>query len=398
MGSPSSRRRRSSVIDLPTVQRHLQDGAVLEGMPDRIVAATAAHLTELGLIDVARVSFVRCSSPRDPDYPPPVRDCHGRIRVSGDDERGICPECGRDVDLSDPEKQRYEGIEIHVQNEGVMAYIASAAEEFGTPVHAKAGLLRFRSEPADVFLLVPELCHDEHRRRRDVAATDPTVVVTLEPSGPARVLPEPWLVRTTLAALVTRQADLKQLLHAAASQGRPTTLLNASVPIYAGGVRPIIARPPEVPPLRRFVLQISRDQAHVEGVLIASRKARAQLVVLQILAKHFMRSLLSMSDMTPSPLPTGKIADRLQRLTKKDEDRESVRKSINRLQDTIADRVQARGRTACRSRRRHSDHRVAGRGRSLRLPTAPGERSDRALPGLSRHLSERTSNCPGPAG
>jgi hypothetical protein len=87
------------------------------------------------------------------------------------------------------------------------------------------------------------------------------------------------------------------------------------------------------------VLQISRDQAHVEGILIASRKSRAQLLVLQILAKHFMRSLFSMSDMPSRPLPADKIADRLQRLTKKDEDRESVRRSVNRVQDTIADRI-----------------------------------------------------------
>ena len=212
--------------------------------------------------------------------------------------------------------------------------------EFGTPVRAGSGLLRFRTDPADVFVYVPELCHEEHYHRRDTATVNPTVVVTLEPSGPARVLPEPWLLRTTVAALVTGQASLTRLLQTAASQPRPTTLLNASMPLFAGGVRPIIAKPPERPPVRRFVLQIGRDQAHVEGVLIASRKSRAQLLALQILAKHFMRSLLSMSGMPSGPLPAGKIADRLQRLTKKDEDRELVRKSINRLQDTIADRIE----------------------------------------------------------
>lgn len=339
MGSLSSRRRRSSVTDLPTVQRLLQGGAVLEGMPDQIVATAAAHLTELGLIEAARVSFVCCSNPRDPDYPPPTRDCLGRIRVPADDDRGICPECGRDVDLSGFEKNCCEGLEIRINEGGVMAYVASAAMEFGTPVRAGAGLLRFRSDPTDVFLYVPELCDDEHHHRRDTATVNPTVVVTLEPSGPACVLPEPWLLRATVAALVTGQASLPRLLQMAASQPRPTTLLNASVPIFAGGVRPIIAKPPEGPPVRRFVLQISRDQAHVEGVLIASRKSPAQLLVLRILAKHFMRSLLSMSGMPSGPLPADKIADRLQRLTKKDEDPESVRKSINRLQDTIADRV-----------------------------------------------------------
>ena len=136
------------------------------------------------------------------------------------------------------------------------------------------------------------------------------------------------------------EVELKRLLRTAADQGRPTTLINASVPIYAGGARPIVARPPETPPLRQFVLRITHDQAHLEGVLIASRKAPAQLLVLQILAKHFMRSLISMTSMTPGLLSADHIADRLQRLTKKErEDRESVRKSINRLHDTIADRI-----------------------------------------------------------
>jgi hypothetical protein len=331
---PSSQPRRSFGIDARIVQRLLQDGAVLEEMPDPIVA----HLTELGLIEAAPISFVLCSNHRDADYPPPSRDCLGRIRVSADDDRGICPECGRDVDLSDSGKKRSEGLQIRINERGIMTYVASAAMEFGTPVQAGPGLLRFRTDPTDVFVYVPELCHEEHHHRRDTATVNPTVVVTLEPSGPARVLPEPWLLRTTVAALVTGQAGLTRLLQTAASQPRPTTLLNASVPLFAGGVRPLIAKPPERP-VRRFVLQISRDQAHVEGILIASRKSRAQLLILQILAKHFMRSLLSMSDMPSRPLPADKIADRLQRLTKKDEDRESVRRSINRVQDTIADRI-----------------------------------------------------------
>lgn len=135
MASRSSQPKRSSAIDVRAVQRLLQGGAVVNGMPDPTIAAAAAHLTELGLIEAASISFVRCSNPRDPDYPPPVRECYRRIRVPADDDRGICPECGRDVDLSDDsEKQRCESLEIHINEEGVMAYAASAATEFGTPV------------------------------------------------------------------------------------------------------------------------------------------------------------------------------------------------------------------------------------------------------------------------
>jgi hypothetical protein len=162
MASPSSQPRRSFGIDDRIVQRLLQDGAVLEEISDPIVA----HLTELGLIEAAPISFVLCSNPRDADYPPPARDCLGRIRVSADDDRGVCPECGRDVDLSDSEKKRRDGLQVQINERGVMTYVASAAMEFGTPVRAGSGLLRFRTDPTDVFVYVPELCHEEHHHRR----------------------------------------------------------------------------------------------------------------------------------------------------------------------------------------------------------------------------------------
>jgi hypothetical protein len=62
------------------LQRLLQDGVVLE-TPNEDLIGAAYELARLCLIDVANFDFVLCVNPRDDDFPPPQRDCRGRIWV-----------------------------------------------------------------------------------------------------------------------------------------------------------------------------------------------------------------------------------------------------------------------------------------------------------------------------
>jgi hypothetical protein len=221
-----------------------------------------------------------------------------------------------------------------------MKYIENLANNFESRARPDAGVLRFRADPEDILVCVPEFCVHREYLSQETIGLRPTVLVTVEPSGPGRLLPEPGLVHTTLAALVAGQVNLGRLLQAVSSRVRPPVSARASMPVYAGGVRPIVGAPTSPTSARRFALHVTREEARVEGVVVAGRKARVQLLLLQILAKHFMRSLSALSGEDPTPISLNGLTDRLQRITREEkQDRESVRKTINRLQETIQVRI-----------------------------------------------------------
>ena len=336
MASRSSRRRSGSGHDPAVLARLLQDGACLPA-PDKPVVAAADHLVALGLVDAHRGEFVLCANPRDDDFPPPQRGCQGRIWLRGGRDDDRCPECDRLVFPYDPPKHRYLGLQVRVCADGIMGYLAGLAAAFGAHSAPAPGVLRFRAEPDDVLICVAELCGNAHYLRLDTAAMRPTVLVTLEPAGPGRVLSEDWLLRTTLADVVAGKVSLPALLRRAVAQGPAQSRTSASLPIYTAGVRPVTPKPLHAsssPP--RLELEVTADEARVQGIVVADRRADIQLPIMQILWDELQRCFLAECSNELEPLRLEKIADELERRTQGERpDAETVRKAINRLQTKI---------------------------------------------------------------
>ena len=94
----------------------------------------------------------------------------------------------------------------------------------------------------------------------------PTVLITLEPAGPGRVLSEDWLLRATLAEIVAGKVSLPALLRRAVEQGPAQSLTSASPPIYAAGVRPGTPKPSHASRSSpRLELEVTPDEARVRG-------------------------------------------------------------------------------------------------------------------------------------
>ena len=336
MASRSSRPRSGSGHDPTVLARLLQDGACLPA-PDELVVAAADHLAALGLVDIQRSEFVLCANPRDDDFPPPQRDCQGRIwvREGRDDDR--CPECDRLVFPHDPPKRRYLALQVRVRPDGVMDYLSGLTAAVGEHSAPAPGVLRFRTEPDDVLICVAELCGDAHYLRLDTAAMRPTVLITLEPAGPGRVLLEDWLLRTTLAEVVAGKVSLPALLRRAVEQGPAQSRTSASLPIYTAGVRPVTSKPSHASRSSpRLELEVTADEARVQGIVVADTRAGIQLPIMQILWDELRRWFMAGCTKELEPLRLEKIADELERRTRGERpDVETVRKAINRLQTKI---------------------------------------------------------------
>jgi hypothetical protein len=336
MASRSSRPRSGSGHDPAVLARLLQDDACLPA-PDELVVAAADHLAALGLVDIHRSEFVLCANPRDDDFPPPQRECQGRIWVleGRDDDR--CPECDRLVFPHGPPKRRYLAFQVRVRADGVMGYLAGQAAAVGEHSAPAPGVLRFRAEPDDVLICVAELCGDAQYLRLDTAAMRPTVLVTLEPAGLGRVLLEDWLLRTTLADVVAGKVSLPALLRRAVAQGPARNRTSASLPIYSAGARPVTPKPLHASrSLPRLELEVTADEARVQGIVVADRRADIQLPIMQILWDQLRLWLMAGCSKEFEPLRLEKIADELEERTEGERpDPETVRKAINRLQAKI---------------------------------------------------------------
>ena len=219
MASRSSRPRNASAHDPKVLQRLLQDGAVLE-TPNQDIGCGCGELARLGLIDVARFDFVLCVNPRDDDFPPPQRDCRGRIWVREGRNEDHCPECGRLVFPNDTPKHRYPGLQVRVRVDGVMGYLAQLATAFGEHSSPVPGVLRCRAEPDDILICVADLCRDSILPVFGYCRS--------APHGPGHVgagrrsfrVAGELGVSTTLAEIVAGKVNLPALLRRAAARER----------------------------------------------------------------------------------------------------------------------------------------------------------------------------------
>jgi hypothetical protein len=81
---------------------------------------------------------------------------------------------------------------------------------------------------------------------------------------------------------------------------------------------------------------VTADEARVQGIVVADRRADIQLPIMQILWDELRRWFLAGCPKELEPLRLEKIADELERRTQGERpDAETVRKAINRLQTKI---------------------------------------------------------------
>jgi hypothetical protein len=313
--------------------------------PEALVAASE-HLRTLGLVEIQWKEYVCCADPQDGDFPPKNRYCRGRIYLDDAlDEAGHdlrCPECERPVFPYQYRKRRHREMRTAVSAQGVLAYVPGRLQESAENVREiAAGTYRAEMNGRDVTVCVVDYCGDEKYLARDWARTNPTCYIVVNSKhGDEKFLDEAWVARVSLAQVVCGEVDFKKQLHEVAAAGPPSTVLNASVAVYARGAPPIVEPVAPTRLQRRFVVECGSKTVRVEDEVVVSPQAGTRFDVFHILWQQFLEDLRSECRPGEFHMVTVKDLDaKLQAEGTRHEDVATIRRAVNRLQDDIATAV-----------------------------------------------------------
>lgn len=343
MASRSSRPRSSSSNRRELLALLLREGRAVSD-PTGDVLRAAGDLDRGGLVTVARREFVLCAEPTDRDFPRTKnRSCPGRIYLRHDaDEAGHdyrCPECERVVFPVCFRKAQHLELQITVCPDAVIRYIRDQLSHGGLSVKdVSDGVFRLEGAGRDVHVCIADLCGDEQFLARDWARNQPTLYVAVDDSTMSdRFLPEAWVVRGCLADVLCGQFDLIAAARQLAQNGTPQQVMNASVPLYATGPRPVIPAQERDPRGRQFLVEVREEFIRVNGVDVSARQAKTRFQIFTVLWRKFLEDLRD--GKAPDQFRVTSITELAGQL-KKDDD--LIRRTVNRLQEDIEAAVKKR--------------------------------------------------------
>lgn len=331
----------------------LQSNAGIEPVTDGLVAA-AEELRQLGLIAVDRRSYVRCALTEDRDFPHSNRTCTGRLFLAehlDENNRDYrCPDCGREVYPTRNRKRTFDELRVKVIDDAVGKYVGEALRQFNgklKPVDGVAFAWRIDNGIAGVHVCIADYCDHQQMMSAQWAQPNPTCYVFVNPRAVSRFADIAWISKVSLADMVGQRVDLAAVVQALAADQKPRELPAMATPIYSKGAHcpePIIA-PYEVA-VRLFVLALGKKTASINGVEVVAAQARAARAVLSHLVRAFTDDMLAGTPvddyrcLTPS-----EIAEAIQVAEDLDDalDADQVRRTINRLQNNIEDRLRDAG-------------------------------------------------------
>ena len=342
MASRSSRRKSGLSIAAEHAAVLLEDGRKVDA-PSEALLEAAQELQCLELIEFDDREYVVCAEHRDfGDIRYSNRVCNGRIYLrqgydeDADDYR--CPKCERVVYPHAAGKHRNRELRVRIIQDGVLAWLKERlAEVDASASDLGQGAFQLPSlGETGVYVYVVDLDGPENHRfnDRDRAATEPTCFVSINPRAfEGRFVGEDWLVRASLADLVSGQVSLADVLNGLAAAPTPRTLTKATIPVYAKGHVPIL--PVEKPHHDRlFILQIEEKTVRINGEVIVHPQAKQRRALIGILCRRFLEDVAE--DIPPDefrPANTKELLSLMEEETgDRYDDEGSLRKLINNTQ------------------------------------------------------------------
>lgn len=261
-----------------------------------------------------------------------------------------CPDCGREVYPTRNRKRTFDELRVKVIDEAVGKYVGDALKQFNgklKPVDGVAFAWRIDSGVAGVHVCIADYCDHQQMMSAQWAQPNPTCYIFVNPRAVARFAEIAWISKVSLADMVGRCVDLATVVQELAVSREPRELPAMATPVYSKGAhRPeSIVAPYEVT-VRLFLLELGTKTASINGVEVVAAQASAARAVLHQLARAFTDDMLAgtpVSDyrcLTPS-----EIADTIQEAEGLNDalDADQVRRTINRLQKNIEERLRDAG-------------------------------------------------------
>lgn len=361
MASASSQQKNvTSSEQAHDLSRLLQSRAGLEPVSAAVVSA-AQRLSDLGVISFVIQRYVRCALTEDRDFTHSNRACSGRLVLDdGLDENGgdyRCAECGRMLYPIRSRKRQFEELRVRVIRNGVESFVGERLNTFGKnvqPVAGVPGAWRVNAGVSGVHVCLADYC--DHQRFMSVqwAQHNPTCYVAVNPRALERFADVEWLGKVMLSDLIAGIADLPDIVRRLGANDVLPALPLLATPAYSKGAhRPETVSAPCDRPVGLFVIELSASIVRVNDVDVLATQAHAAREILHLLAEVFTQDVLNgrLPDdfrcQTPSEMADSLKAERKKRSSTGREtdaiDPEQVRRTINRLQDLLEDRLRRAG-------------------------------------------------------
>ncbi|MCC7409988.1 MAG: hypothetical protein IT442_18120 [Phycisphaeraceae bacterium] len=330
----------------------LQTKASIEPVSPEVLAA-AEQLRELGLIRVDRRTFVRCAFTEDRDFPHTSRTCTERIFLSPNlDENNHdyrCPECGREVFPDRYKKRRFEELRVKILDDGVAEYVQSklGGDASIEQVDDVPFAWRVKRGLAGVHVCIADFCDHQQIMSIQWAQQNPTCYVAVNPRALERFGPVDWLCTVPLADIIRGKVDLRATVEALASATEPKHIPALATPVYSKTAhRPEAVVEPYETSTHLFILELGGKTASINGVEVLAAQAHAAHAILRQLAKAYLEDVLAGAALDDFCCQTpDEITANLQKkgLKKDSVNQEQVRRTINRLQESIEQRLRQAG-------------------------------------------------------
>lgn len=331
----------------------MQTKAGIEPVTDALTAA-AEKLRQLGLIMYERRAYVRCAFTEDRDFPRSNRTCCGRLfltdRLDENNKDFRCPDCGRDVYPARDRKRQFQELRVKVLDDGVGRYVSDILTEHNVAGDLMDGVpfaWRINLGVAGVYLCIADYCDHQQLTSIQWAQQNPTCYVFVNPRAIERFAAIDWICKASLADIVSGRVDLGDTIGALAASRKPRDLPALATPAYSKAAhRPEPVVVPYEAVVGLFVVEIGDRTVSINGIEVLAAQARTAHLILRQLAKAFIEDVLAGKPPDEYCCQTpGEIADVLQKLGNKSDavDQDQVRRTINRLQERIEERLRDAG-------------------------------------------------------
>lgn len=335
----------------PEVARLLEHQARIEPVTPAIVQA-AEHLLSLGLISFERRRYVRCAHTNDRDFSKSNRICTGRCTLNADlDENSRdfrCGECGRTLFPIRHQKAEFEELIPFVIDQGVEAWVETQLKHNvpgADSIQSVRGLWRTNGGLSGRYVCLVDVCNDQKVMSLEWAQQNPTCYVAVHPRAVERFAPVGWLSIVMLTDLLSGNCDLLTIVDQLGNdQCHPVPSL--VTPVYSKGAhRSSMITNASNPHISVFAIEVGERTMRVNGIEVVAPQSHAARKVLLQLLKAFWEDLFS--GVAPSEFLWQSPDDILAALPQSDTgevtDVDTVRRTINRLQDNIEDRLRRAG-------------------------------------------------------
>lgn len=350
MASRSSRPKSDSLVTLELAERLLEDGARISE-PTLEVQDAASRLEREGLLEISLGEAVRCSEPRDRDFPPRNRHCSGLIRLDDgldeDADEITCPDCQRVVRPFAHRKLRRSVLDVSVRHKSAVEWIRRRLEHVSPQIRelgtAAFHLQELGSLGVTVCVIDADGPGEDLLNRRDTAAARPVCYITLDPrSEQPRLLQEPWICHVRLAELVSGHTDLGSVLADLASRPQPSHVSRADIPVFARG-HTLIQSTPAPTKDRLFHLQLTDSTLLVDGVSVIGPQAGPRLDLVRILWRQHLHDLASGVPASGfNAMSVGRLIKQMKTCGHSYNDETSLRRLINNFQSDVENFVKRR--------------------------------------------------------